>query len=663
MSLKFVHTLVTKIDATAGRWIKKAGFCCIFYMLLISVSGTAQNREIWELQGSGNSSPFANQFVITQNNIVTAVGDDFFFIQTPEDRADNNDLTSNGIQVFTNVSPNVQVGDLVNVSGRIEEEEDMTRFNNNNLIVSVVGSNQSLPPIIELTPAFPSKNPDFVPELERVEGMLVSFSGFATGPSNSREQVPVTASNQRPFREPGIQFPGISMLPEWDGNPEGFWFDPNGVDQPENRFIAAGMDIEATGVMAQDEDFYFFLPTNYSTSGQGFLAPVRQKAADEITIGSINLLILVPDTENYTRKLRKLSKYIVESLGTPDILAVQELGNFTALISLRNFITQENPNAGYVAYYEDGPNNIKVGYLAKPSVVQNIEITQLGANEQLTIGGRVHDRPPLLIEGNLMTDPPTPIKVINVHMRSRIGVEGSDASFVRTKRHEQALSVAQMAQDRQDSDLFIVGDFNAFEFTDGYVDVLAQITGAASVGALFDLEDITDPELINHTANVQASERYSFIFEGDAQLIDHCVSTQLTGMEVVEVQFARGNADQPVAFEDNDQIVNRASDHDGFVVFVRPTNPLVNTTAPLTNAELTLLSANPLPKGQSIRIEVKEAGVYDLHVTTATGQIVHQQVVQLGLNEVVLPKQLASGTYIVQAKQDQRSRSWKLLIK
>lgn len=641
---------------------KIVGFYSFFFLLFLNSGLNAQSKEIWELQGSSTSSPFTNQIVTTNDNVVTAVGSNFFFMQTPVSRSDNNPLTSDGIQVFTSIGPSVSVGDRVNITGRIEEQYGMTRFNNNNLQVNVIGTGASLPTPITLDPAFPSKMAASIPELERVEGMLVYFEGFATGPSNDLEEVPVTASDQRPFREPGIKYPGVVNLPVWDGNPEGFWFDPNGVDQPENRFITSGMEITATGVMAYEDNVYLFLPTSYSLDGEGPVTPVRDKQSNEITVGSLNLLLLVPDSEDYTKKLRKLSKYIVESMRTPDILAVQELGNFNALISLKNFIQQANPNSSYVAYYQDGPNNIKVGYLAKTSVFQNISVTQLGANEQISTGGQLHDRPPLLLEAEIRTDPPTPIKVLNVHMRSRIGIEGGDANFIRTKRHEQAISIAQMVQERQDHDLFVVGDFNAFEFTDGYVDVLSQIRGDETIGALYELEPVTDPELTNHTEAIAQPQRYSFVFEGDAQLIDHCLSTTLTGMEVVEVQFARGNCDQPVAFEDNDQLVNRASDHDGFVTFIMPDNPLATSVRELTDQHLRMISGNLITPGTSLIFEVTKGGPYQFSLLNAAGQPVLQQDLGLGTNSIATRSDWPTGMYMVQVKSASGYRSWKVVL-
>src|SRR5690606_40161411 len=61
---------------------------------------------------------------------------------------------------------------------------------------------------------------------------------------------------------------------------------------------------------------------------------------------------------------------------------------------------------------------------------------------------------------------------------------GTVGDRVRQKRRLQAEFLAQWLQARQlaepDANLIVLGDFNAFEFNDGYVDVMGTVTGAPS---------------------------------------------------------------------------------------------------------------------------------------------------------------------------------------
>jgi hypothetical protein len=148
---------------------------------------------------------------------------------------------------------------------------------------------------------------------------------------------------------------------------------------------------------------------------------------------------------------------------------------------------------------------------------------------------------------------------------------------VRQKRYEQAQSVAQKVQDLQSVDpdvhLVVNGDFNAFEFTDGYVDVVGQIEGDFNlvdnlICSTELCEDLVDPNMVNQVVTLAAAERYSYIFEGSAQALDHALTAEgldefLSGME-----FARGNADASADLLYIASTPLRSSDHDGLVLFV-----------------------------------------------------------------------------------------------
>jgi len=75
--------------------------------------------EIFEIQGSGAASPFEGMTVTTEDNVVTAVTGNGFYLQTPDVRSDGDATTSDGIFVFTSSSPTVMVGDQVDVTGTV----------------------------------------------------------------------------------------------------------------------------------------------------------------------------------------------------------------------------------------------------------------------------------------------------------------------------------------------------------------------------------------------------------------------------------------------------------------------------------------------------------------------------------------------------------------
>jgi len=166
--------------------------------------------------------------------------------------------------------------------------------------------------------------------------------------------------------------------------------------------------------------------------------------------------------------------------------------------------------------------------------------------------------------------------VIGVHNRSMSGIEAntSNAQRIRQKRLEQANDIAQYVQSIQSAEpdrrVVLAGDFNAFQFSDGFVDVMGIITGHLDPnGAIHGAHvDVVDPDLIDHINTLPAGERYSFVFDGSAQVLDHTLTTQNLTPYLRGLQISRGNADAPVAFRADPTTPLGTSDHDGEVLFV-----------------------------------------------------------------------------------------------
>lgn len=599
--------------------------------------------EIWEIQGSGNSSPFIGQEVITNQNVVTAVGSDFFFIQTPSNRSDDNPLTSDGLFIYTGSNPNLQAGDLVNVQGLVVEYEGMTEISGFGLIYEATGGTAALPETVVFNNTFPGTLASTVRDLERVEGMRVAFDATVVAPALGNDIAALSTATDRPFREAGIIFPGDDDLPVWDGNPELFWIDPDALNQPNNRFLSVGQSVSATGVLFQSDDIYIAFPESYSVSGNLADRNLRSGTVEEFTVGSFNVLQLQDESDFLSVQYPKVACYIVEQLGAPDIIALQEVGDIGNLQELNFRINQLSPELRYDPYLIQGNNNtpINSAFLVREDLL-DVEVRQLGSTEQISLGGRLHDRPPLLLQANLPTDPPTPIQVLNLHLRSLGGIEGSNSFFVRTKRYEQSLSVAEMIQERQGQNLIVVGDFNALPYSDGYVDVLSQLTGANSLGAQFEVQPIVSPMLTNQSTAGPATESYSYVFQGSAQLLDHCLTTQLDGLEVTEFSFARGNADAASAYFSNPGLSTRSSDHDGFVLYLDPSAPIISSTAEMQN-DWAWTVPNPIRSGSTITLPSNTL-MQQLQLSDLNGRLL-QNWSGFGA-EIQLPN-LASGVYLL----------------
>jgi predicted extracellular nuclease len=585
--------------------------------LLQSCGQLGATFEIFEIQGSGASSPFDGAVVTTLDNAVTAVGTNGFFIQTPAARSDGDIDTSDGIFVFTGSAPGVSVGDSVDVFGEIDEFFGLTEFSNNPIVI--VDGTQTVPAPVTFDATVPSPDPtapSCAIEFECYEDMLVTIAdGTVTGPnqrfgSDPIAEVHITAAPVRTFREPGIEFPGLSGLPVWDGNPEVFELDPDRLGL-SNMIIPAGSSFSATGVLGFEFGGYELWPTSLTVTSATIPVPVRPRDPGEFTVGSLNLFRLFDDfddppdmnfmgqtrdddvrsTTEYQRRLGKFSAYIREVLDAPDILAVQEAEKLGVLEDLAARILADSLGAPivYSAYLEEGNDQgtIDVGFLVRDTVKVD-SVTQLGLTEvyfnPVTMGSDIlHDRPPLLLEGRFPAgavdtdddDTIFKIQVIGVHNRSLGGIDDPfDGPRVRAKRLAQAQSIAEKIDDLQgkkgNKRVMVIGDFNAFEFTDGYVDALGQVEGDFDpADNLLAGTDLVDPDLINVVDTiVPVEERYSFIFRGSAQVLDHALLSGKTEQFVTGAEFGRGNADAAVDLINDGGTALRASDHDGLVVYI-----------------------------------------------------------------------------------------------
>jgi len=504
--------------------------------------------EIFEIQGSGTATSFAGQMVETFDNIVTAVGPQGFFIQTPDYRADADAATSNGIYVFTSTAPSVQIGDLVDVKGKVVEYFNFTEFSGD-VTYTVDASGQPLPAHVELAQGFS--------DFERLEGMLVRVTNgtAATGTDQYGETMMVVGP--RPFRTPGLG---------GDSHPEIFDVDPTALGGTAPVIIGGAAIDLAEGPLAFDFGDYSIWSTTLAYTNPDYPRAARARNAGEFTVGAQNMFRLFDDVNDpnigepvtnpavYAARLAAFSEHIRTNLGSPDVLAVSEVENLSTLADLADRLNFDDATLGYEAYLLEGNDvgGIDVGFLVRDSIaVASIE--QLGATDtyvepdgDLDI---LNDRPPLLLRGAWLGNGAAfPIAVVAVHQRSLIGV---DTARVQAKRQAQAENLAGYLQDIQsiepDARIVVTGDFNAFEFNDGYVDVMGILTTGAG--------------LTNQVLSVEAGERYSYIQNGVAQVLDHSLTSAGLDPYVRGLTMVHANADAPVSF-------GAESDHDAVVLFV-----------------------------------------------------------------------------------------------
>jgi methionine-rich copper-binding protein CopC len=573
--------------------------------------------SIYDIQGSGSVSPIADKFIRTQGNIVTALTPSGFFMQTADNDADASIDTSNGLFVFSNAV--VAEGDSVDVRGKIVEFFDFTEMSFVSSVV-VTSSSNALPTPIEFdvnTPSGDPSSPSCAIEFECYEGMLVHV---ASGTVNSGSQafgadvnaeVNVSATSFRTMREPGIEFSrtGDSALPPFptatydpdifDENPELFELDVDALVGMPSMEINGGATFSATGVLAYQFNDYELWPKQVTVTPRVF-EDIRLPTSIEITIATQNMyrffdgtddpLINDFDEDNTTPaefidRSAQASLYFRTKMHSPDIIFLQEIENIESVQAIADKMNSDDPTHSYSAYLEIGNDigGIDIGILTKETV-NNITITQLGADETLAynpppppeLPRKLHDRPPLLINATITKGGfSQEVNVLGVHMRSRSGITGSQRTRIRNKHLEQSLSVANMVQNIQTLSptvpLIITGDFNDFEFSDGYADVVGEIKGVvdpiknllSSNGA-----SVVTPTLVNAIDTLPIDEKYSFVFRGTIQALDHMLINDAALVMMSDVAFLRGNVDSPLKYRGDYSQLLAMSDHDGLVLYL-----------------------------------------------------------------------------------------------
>ena len=409
---------------------------------------------------------------------------------------------------------------------------------------------------------------------------MAMVSGVVSGPSDRFGDAWCVAGAERAWREPGLPWPGEPGLPLWDGNPELFEVSVAALGLEETALPAGSSLEQLVGVLAFAYGDYQVWPSQLHAVAAELPRAVRARADGERTVASWNLQRLSSrelSAAELALRTDKAARYVVDVLGAPDVLAVQEIGSASDLDGLAAAVNDLAADVVYTSVLEPSSSDIEVGLLVRSSVAV-AAVQSFGEAAQFELDGeswRTFDRPPLLLTGEVVDNgEPFPLSVLDVHLRSMNGIdEARDGPFVRAKRAAQARWLAAWLESRQQSQpeerLVVVGDFNAFQFTDGWVDVLGTIVGAPDpAGAMVPAEDLVTRDLTVWTTRIEPEERYSFVFEGNAQAFDHVLTVAPMNDWVREVVYGRGNADSPVVWQEQPASPLRSSDHDGVVLFL-----------------------------------------------------------------------------------------------
>ncbi len=560
--------------------------------------------SIPQIQGAGHISPYAGQEVTT-TGVVTAVAFNGYYVQ--DRTGDGDDATSDGLFVFkTGARPDVgdhlQLTDTVtefvpggaatgNLSITQMSFPAITTLSTGNPLPFpvVIGSSGRIPPnrdVIsedELPADLQNEAGLFDPEndgidfYESLEGMLVTVEDpvavSATRTFNAFSSELFTLPNDGAHiapRDARTRRGGISLQPDPDNrgdqNPERVQIQFDGTLYPfPVPAIAVGDQLGSiTGVVG-----YSFgnFEVNALAEFDIFPAGLRREATRlsgnrrKVTVASYNVLNLSPLPDD-DRQRATLASQIVNNLGSPDVIALQEIqdnsgelddGTTDASQTLQALVDAIFAVGGPAyAFVDVAPadgtsggipgGNIRNAFLYNPNWIALVDVRSLTPDELLFAG--VSDpaafagtRNPLLAVFEFAGEQFT---VINNHLTSRFGstpVFGAIQPFVQAGEAEreaqmQALNdyVDFLLAEDEDSAIVVLGDLNTFEFTDDLTEILPG-TGAERV-------------LTNLIGTLKDDNVYSFNFEGNSQVLDHLLVSDAL-LDNAKLDIVHVNVDFP----------------------------------------------------------------------------------------------------------------------
>ena len=547
-----------------------------------NVHGFAQVLEVLvcQIQGNGFESSFTGQILRTQGVVfadLDQASERGFFIQ--DELCDANSSTSDGIFVYIGDRVDiVNPGDRVEVTGQVQEYFGMTEIKSGPELVRVISGGHALPAPVILNP--PSESALSRLYLESLEGMHVKMeSARVVGPTNERDETWVVDAEK-----------GVSRI---FGNITGGTGAVVCVDDGGLYEIAPEANVGETV-----NNLSGFVEYSYGIYRLQLLQPPEIIPGSPIfqpdnfpcglTVATFNLRNMFdpdddPDKQDpvltgaeYLRRLSKTALAIHAGLGEPSLIAVQEVENSRVLEDL---LIQEEIEAEYGFVLEEGfdERGIDLALLYRQDRASLLSVEQsqgctdlidgLGPdgngdvdNPQNTItcdsdgdgvldGNRLFSRPPLTLHLSIFPDSclePMNVWLIVNHWKSKsedeVGFE-----FTLARRNEQAAFVAdlyhKLTKPNPSAKVILLGDLN-------------DVPGSQP------LEVLRQAGLKNISDDIPQGNRYTYIFHGVSQLLDHILVNGSIENQLIAAVPLHFNADYAEDYSREGTNLLRSSDHD-----------------------------------------------------------------------------------------------------
>lgn len=656
------HTITTSADpAYSGLTIPN---------LTVSITDNdiPATLRIRDIQGIGHTSPLVGQTVSGVAGIVTAVASNGFYFQDPN--PDTDDRTSEGLFVFTSSAPTVAVGDSVQVGGTVSEFRPGNNANNLTITqitgpsITVLSSGNPLPTATILGSggrAIPTQfidndttgnietgattfDPaqDGIDFYESLEGMLVQINNPVTSSPtaffSASEEIWVLADNGANATSRTAR--GGSLITSTDFNPERIQIDDliNGAVTLPTVNVGAQLST-ITGVVNYDFNNYEILVSTAPTVVQA--SPLQKEVtnlmgtASQLTVATFNVENLDPG--DGAAKFNALANAIVNNLKSPDIISLEEIQDnngatndsvVDASVTYQTLINAIAAAGGPTYQYRqinpvDDTNggepggNIRVGFLFNPQRVTFVDRPGGTSTSSTTVTDIGNDGIPDLSASPGLIDPTNSafnasrkplvgefvfngqtVYVIGNHFNSKggdqplFGPNQPPTLGSEVQRNQQATIVRNFVQSilaiNPNANVIVAGDLNDFEFSNP-------------------LTILENGGLNTLVETLPANERYTYNFQGNAQVLDHILVSnnlfsRLDGFDVVHI---------------NSEFADQVSDHDPVVARFNIAAPIVNqppTAVTLTNAVTTLVENT----STATRIKVADISITDDGVGTNT---------------------------------------------
>jgi hypothetical protein len=525
----------------------------------------ATHRLPHDVQGAGAMSPMTTGTPVTVRGVVTARSANGFFIQTEPGQEDADAATSEGLFVGA-AGPALaaaMVGRVVHATGLVSEANGMTQLATASSVIDVGAA--ALPAPVAVTSAELS-DVGTLDQLERFEGMRVSVASLtAVSGTEAGAFYAVLTGQARTFREPGIPAGqtvppcaiGPCNIPLFDGNPERLRVDSDGLEAVAAAQLSSGAIVtDAIGPLGFSDGIYTLLPETVLAPSGGTSSSVATAAlGHEFTVASFML------GETFATQMPKASLLIRHTLGSPDIIAVQDAADLATLHALAAAVDADAVAAGQAA----PAYGVAQGFLFK----------QAGGRVALLSVEPIDAEPasPLVLRAVVSAPAQLPQTITVIASELDALPAGDPGPEALAARQARAESLASFIQSRQSNDpgeaIVALGNYNAHRFNDGYVDVVGTVLGTpvSPDQVATEPHDLVSPDLISAGDSLDPSHRYSSILNGNAQLLDHVLMSASVAVQFAGIAYPRVNADFPDAHRDDATVPNRLSDRDPVVAY------------------------------------------------------------------------------------------------